>query len=170
MFKWLFGSKDSGANTGSAEIVVVSRKVKATPEQAFAAFVDKFDSWWPRDRTWGKDRLAEIGIEPKLRGTCFERTTDGAISVWGTVLSLQRPEHIVIAWQIKADRTPEPTAGTASRVDIRFVAIDPETTEVVVVHRDFPRHGDGWQAYRTAMGAKTGWPRLIELYGKAVGG
>ena len=86
------------------------------------------------------------------------------------MLSFQRPEHIVIAWQISPNRSPEPSEATASRVDARFVVIDPQTTEVVVVHRDFPRHGEGWQAYRAAMGAKTGWPRLIDLYAKAVGG
>jgi hypothetical protein len=37
----------------------------------------------------------------------------------------------------------------------------------VVVHRDFPRHGDGWEKYRQAMAAKSGWPMLIDAYTRA---
>ena len=38
----------------------------------------------------------------------------------------------------------------ASRVDVRFVAADDgKATEAVIVHRDFPRHGDGWEAYKS---------------------
>jgi hypothetical protein len=174
VLKWLFGSKEADAApevSGNKELLVVSQKVAGTPERAFAVFVDEFDRWWPRDYTWGKDKLAEIGIEPKIGGKCFERTTDGALAVWGTVLSIQRPSHIVIAWQVKADRTAEPDERTASRVDVRFVAVEGEgVSDVVVVHRDFPRHGDGWEAYRTRMASKEGWPRLIQLYAKAVGG
>jgi hypothetical protein len=174
VLKWLFGSKEADAApevSGNKELLVVSQKVAGTPERAFAVFVDEFDRWWPRDYTWGKDKLAEIGIEPKIGGKCFERTTDGALAVWGTVLSIQRPSHIVIAWQVKADRTAEPDERTASRIDVRFVAVEGEgVSDVVVVHRDFPRHGDGWEAYRTRMASKEGWPRLIQLYAKAVAG
>ena len=56
MFKWLFGKKDEDAaasSGGTAEIVVVTRKVKATRAEAFASFVDKLGTWWPRDLTWG---------------------------------------------------------------------------------------------------------------------
>ncbi len=142
MFKWLFGNKDGGTTAGgTAETVVVSRKFKATPEKAFAAFVDAFDTWWPRDK-----------------------------KAWGTVLSIHRPEHIVVAWQIGPKGALESSEATSSRLDIRFVALDPETTEVIVVHRDFPRHGDGWQAYRASMAAKAGWPQIMEAYAKALSG
>ena len=171
MLKWLFGKKDETAEVGgTAEIIVINRRVKATPERAFAVFVDEFDRWWPRDLTWAQDNLDTIGIEAKIDGLAYERDKSGKTSTWGKVLSLKRPEHIVFAWQIKADRTPEADERTASRVDVRFVAVDPETTDVVVVHRDFPRHGEGWQSYKSAMASKKGWPRLIDAYAKAVAG
>lgn len=170
MFKWLFGGKGPAVapSGGNAEIVVVARKVNATREAAFAAFVDRLGTWWPRDLTWAGANLVEIGVEPKMGGRAFERAAGGTVQVWGTVLSVLRPEHIVIAWQIKMDRSPEPSPATASRIDVRLVALDPETTEVVIVHRDFPRHGEGWEAYRAAMGGKDGWPRLIGLYAKSL--
>lgn len=170
MFKWLFGQKQVPATGGSKDLLVVTRTVPAPAERAYAVFVDELNTWWPRDTTWGGDRLAEIGIESKPNGRCYERTEDGAESVWGTVLTMTRPDHIVIAWQIKPDRTPETNEAAASRVDVRFVEQSPGTTEVVLVHRDFPRHGEGWEKYRNTMAAAKGWPRLMDLYANAVGG
>jgi len=174
MFKWLFGKRNDGGAPqqagGTGEVVVVSRTVPVARAEAFAAFVDRMGSWWPRDYTWSGDRLATFGVEPRINGRAYETDTSGTSRTWGTVLSLERPTHIVIAWQIAANRDPELGEATSSRVDIRFAEVDPQTTEVVVVHRDFPRHGDGWQAYRSRMAGKTGWPRLIELYAKSVGG
>lgn len=171
MFKWLTGkTREQAAGGGGKDLLIVSRTVQVPVEGAFAGFVDRFNDWWPRERTWGGDKLAEIGIEAKSGGRCFERTSDGAESVWGTVLSVARPSHIVLAWQIKADRTPVDNEAAASRVDVRFVETNPGATEVVLVHRDFARHGEGWEAYRTTMAAAKGWPRLMDFYAKAVGG
>jgi uncharacterized protein YndB with AHSA1/START domain len=164
MFKWLFGKSEDKASAtgGTPEIVVVSRKVNAPREEAFAAFVDRFDAWWPRERRAGGGTL---NVEPRYNG----RVTESGDPV-GTVLSFNRPEQIVIAWQIGPDGRREPNEGSASRIDVRFVALDPRTTEVVVVHRDFPRHGDGWQGYRAEMGGKAGWPQIIEAYARTAGG
>jgi uncharacterized protein YndB with AHSA1/START domain len=170
MWKSLFGRKEKTSVGGNAELIMISRKVDAPPERAFEVFVDRLGDWWPRDYTWGGDSLETIAIEANINGRCYERASDGSESVWGTVLTVDRPNHIVIAWQIKPDRTPEPSEGTASRVDVRFVSDESGATDVVVVHRDFPRHGDGWQSYKDNMAAKNGWPRLIDLYAKAVSG
>jgi uncharacterized protein YndB with AHSA1/START domain len=168
MFKWLFGGKDkAGEATGPAELLVIERSVEAPVERAFAVFVDEIGSWWPREYTWAKDNLEEIGIEAKVDGHCYERRQDGSISVWGTVLTIARPEHIVFSWQIDADRSPVENVALASRVDVRFVAASPETTDIVLVHRDFPRHGPGWQKYRANMASRSGWPALLNRYDKA---
>ena len=171
MFKFLFGRKEKVADTsGPAELLVIERKVEAPLERAFEVFVDRLGTWWPRDYTWAKDNLEEIGIEAKVDGHCFERSKDGARAVWGTVLTFARPHHIVFTWQIGFDRSAEPNIALASRVDVRFVAPTPETTDVLLVHRDFPRHGAGWQKYRSNMASKSGWPKLLDLYVKAASG
>jgi uncharacterized protein YndB with AHSA1/START domain len=84
------------------------------------------------------------------------------------VLTFARPHHIVFTWQIDFDRSPVPNLSLASRVDVRFTAPTPETTDVLVVHRDFPRHGPGWQKYRSNMASKSGWPKLLDAYVAAV--
>jgi uncharacterized protein YndB with AHSA1/START domain len=171
MFKWLLGSKDKppGAEvSGPPELIVVEDTVDAPVERAFEVFVERLGSWWPREYTWAKDNLAEIGIEPKYEGKCYERSKDGAETLWGTVLTVARPEHIVFAWQINADRSAEPNIALASRVDVRFAPAGSEKTSIVLVHRDFPRHGAGWQKYRSNMAGKSGWPRILEHYKRAV--
>jgi uncharacterized protein YndB with AHSA1/START domain len=170
MFKWLSGKKQEPTADGGKDLLVVSRTVPVPVERAFAAFVDQFNTWWPRDHTWAGDDLAEIGIEATAGGRCFERTKDGTETVWGTVLTVARPHHIVFAWQIGPNREAEANEAAASRVDVRFAESDSGTTDVILVHRDFPRHGEGWEAYRTAMAAAKGWPRLMDLYTRTAGG
>ena len=169
MFKSLFRRKEKSAQaSGPAELLVIEQTVDAPIERAFAIFVDEFGSWWPREYTLSKDNLEEIGIDAKYDGHCFERGKDGAIAIWGTVLTVARPDHIVFAWQLNADRSPIENVALASRVDIRFVAATPQTTNVLLVHRDFPRHGPGWQEYRSNMASRSGWPKLIDHYANAV--
>jgi uncharacterized protein YndB with AHSA1/START domain len=171
MFKFLFGRKEKVADTsGPAELIVIERKVNAPIERAFAVFVDEIGSWWPREYTWAKDNLAEIGIEAKVDGHCYEKSKDGSVAVFGTVLTFARPHHIVFAWQIGSDRSPEPNIALASRVDVRFTSPSPEATDLLLVHRDFPRHGQGWQKYRSNMASTSGWPRILDLYVAAAKG
>ena len=171
IFKALFGRKeDSSGPTvgGTKDLLTLNQTVDAPPERAFQIFVDGFDGWWPREYTWGRDKLAEIGIEPKMGGRCFERLEDGSEQVWGKVLAFDRPHHIVIAWQISPDRTPEDSDATASRVDVRFSPGPDGKTNVLVVHRDFFRHQGDWEKYRNDMASKKGWPLIIAAYAKAV--
>lgn len=174
IFKALFGRKEAAAPAaevgGSKELLTLSRKVDADPERAFTVFVDEMNRWWPRDYTWAGDRLETIGIEPRYNGRCYERTRDGGMSTWGTVLAFDRPRHIVIAWQITPDRKPEENQAAASRVDIRFADDGAGKCDLLLVHRDFFRHGEGWEKYRNDMAARNGWPRLIEAYVKALSG
>lgn len=168
MFGWLFRRHRKAAPAeGEAELVIVKATVDVGPERAFALFVDEIDRWWPRDCTWAREKLARIGIEPRIDGACFEIDKNGTRAVWGTVLTLRRPEHIVFTWQIRADRSAEPNPAAASRVDVRFTAAGDSLTEVIIVHRDFPRHGEDWRDYRRQMAAPAGWPRLISLYAEA---
>ncbi len=174
MFKWLFGNKgDSGASSevsGTKDLISISRRVDVAPARAFEIFVDEFARWWPRDYTWARDKLKEIKIDARMNGRCVEIDNDGNQAVWGQVLAVDRPNHIVIAWQIRPDRTIEPSEAQASRLDIRFSEPEPGKTDVLVVHRDFFRHGEGWEKYRADMATKQGWPMIMEAFAGAVSG
>ena len=175
MFGWLFGKKKDGGGAAAGveeqrELFTLGRTVDAPIERAFEVFVDRIGTWWPRENTWAGDQLEAFLIEPRYGGRALERRKDGSVEVWGKVLAFDRPRHIVIAWQIRPDRLPEPEEGGSSRVDVRFTARDDGKTEVMLVHRDFPRHGEGWEKYKSQMAGKDGWPRLLDLYAGAVRG
>ena len=160
IFKALFGRKEHAVrcqgrrHQGSAHPHTdASTRRSSAPSRSSSTSSNR---WWPRDYTWGKENLATIGIEPTMGGRCFERAKDGGEQVWGTVLAVDRPNHIVIAWQIIADRTPEDSDATSSRVDVRFSPTDAGKTDVLVVHRDFFRHGGDWEKYRNDMAGEEG--------------
>ncbi|MEK7284347.1 MAG: hypothetical protein AAB114_00630 [Chloroflexota bacterium] len=73
-------------------------------------------SWWPRQNTWARDNLDTIVIEAKYGGRAYERAKGGGDQVFGKVLTLDRPGHIVFTWQIRPDRSPEPEEALASCV------------------------------------------------------
>jgi uncharacterized protein YndB with AHSA1/START domain len=171
IFKALFGRKDSASSPqvgGTKDLLTLTQSVNVPVARAFEVFVDEFDRWWPRDATWGKDKLDRISIEPKMGGGCTERLKDGTESVWGKVLAFDRPNHIVIAWQISPERKPEESEATASRVDVRFTPGAAGGTTVLLVHRDFFRHQGDWEKYRNEMASKKGWPYLMGCFAKAV--
>ncbi len=170
MWKSLFGRSKGPQVGGNKELLTISTEVAADAESAFGMFVDNLNTWWPRDLTWSGDDLQEIGIEARIGGQCYEAKKDGTRLVWGSVLALSRPKLLVIAWQIAPDRTAIDNEAIASRVDLRFSDTDDGGSIVLVVHRDFPRHGDGWEKYREDMAGAKGWPLLIERYRAAVSG
>lgn len=172
IFKALFGGrkdKDAPEVGGTKELMTLTRKLPVPAERAFAVFVDEIGRWWPRERSWAKDSLDTMVIEPRYGGRCLERSKDGSTAVWGTVLAFERPNHIVFSWQIAPSGAPEAGEGSSSRVDVRFAADGPDATNLLLVHRDFFRHGDGFEAYRQEMASKKGWPSLVEAYVKALG-
>ena len=166
MFKSLFGGKkpEGFEVGGTKDLLTISFTLPSDPEASFAAFVDDFGAWWPRDYTWAGESLAEIGIEARSGGACFETGKDGARQIWGTVLTIERPHHMVLAWQISPDRNPVELEAAASRVDVRFTPGEDGGTMMLLVHRDFPRHGDGWEAYRGQMAGAKGWPKILEAF------
>src|SRR5690606_18057354 len=132
-----------------------------TRDAAFELFVDRFAEWWPKDYTFSGDNLQDIGMEPMLGGACYEQTRGGHRMIWGTVLSIERPLYIRLAWQISPDRRPIADPAAASRVMVTFWDAG-TTTRLELVHSEFVRHGDGAEAYRQALAAPEGWPYCLE--------
>ncbi len=130
-------------------------------EAAFDLFVDGFNGWWPRDHAASGDDLAEIGIEPQLGGACYEQTKSGQRIKWGTVLSIERPLYVRIAWQIGPNGQVAADPATASRVMVAFRA-GHDGTIVELSHSEFLRHGVDGEAYEAQMASPGGWPACLE--------
>lgn len=115
--------------------VYVALRVGASPERAFAAFVDEIGDWWRPDALFQTTprppgRLAfEVGdggrlTETLANGKVFEI---GRISVWDP------PRRLIFSWR-QASFPPD----LETEVEVTFESVGGET-RVGIVHRGFDR-------------------------------
>ncbi|HEX4964828.1 MAG TPA: SRPBCC family protein [Thermoanaerobaculia bacterium] len=138
--------------------------VKAPVERAFKVFTEGFDSWWPRSHHIGKSPLAEEVLELRVGGRCYGRCIDGSECDWGSILVLEPPHRLVLAWQITTQWQFEPDLAKSSEVEVRFTPQDDGSTRVELEHRHLDRHGLGADAVRAAIDSPNGWGGILALY------
>ncbi|WP_420411786.1 SRPBCC family protein [Roseibium sp.] len=129
--------------------------------KAFKLVVDHPELWWtsPFKKTRG-ERL-DVSIDPFIGGACYQLDGNGQQQVWGTVLSIEEPLYLRIAWQVSqaGEQIADPAA--ASRVMINFREAS-EVTRLEVVHSKFLRHGESGGDYMREMMQPDGWPRILK--------
>ncbi|GAA0778011.1 hypothetical protein E1180_17425 [Roseibium denhamense] len=127
-------------------------------DEAFELVVDNLETWWtsPFEEAGPMD----AGIEPFAGGVCYEIGSSGRRRIWGTVLSMQKPLYIRLAWQVSAGKEQIPDPATASRVMISFRAVG-QATRIEIIHSEFLRHGQDGADYLSEMRGRNGWPRMI---------
>jgi len=139
-------------------------------EQAFSLFVDRPGLWWSSPfRKRGQDHEkgdVEVGIEPFAGGSCYEINGDGRRWIWGTVLSIETPLYIRLAWQISQEGEQIADPAAASRVMVNFRQAG-EMTRLEIIHNEFLRHGENGTDYSKRMRQSEGWPRIVERLQKA---
>jgi uncharacterized protein YndB with AHSA1/START domain len=141
--------------------------VDAPLERAFSVFTDGIDSWWPREHTIGDAALKEMVLEPRAGGRAYGIGVDGSESDWGRVLEFERPNRIVVSWDINLAWTHELDHARASEFEVRFIPDGPDRTRVELEHRHLERHGDGWESMRDAVGSPNGWQGGLDLFAGA---
>jgi uncharacterized protein YndB with AHSA1/START domain len=152
----------------TTDVVTQSVLVPLDPEAAYALFVERFDSWWPRDgHHIGEGELAEVAIEQRAGGRWYERTADGSECDWGYVRELDPPNRILLAWHLNPQFDFDPDPDKATQVEVLFHA-EEHGTRVTLEHRGFHVHGDAGAAMRDAVGGEGGWSGLLALYRAAV--
>ena len=153
--------------------------------RAFELLVDSPETWWPSwsafcadDMADAKDRVAAgnsksglngqkgstlVSIEPYPGGACYETVPDGSRIIWGTVLSVEKPLYIRLAWQVSFAGKPVMDPAAASRVVISFRSAG-DGTLIELIHSDFIRHGDRAEICYSRMASERGWPALLERF------
>ena len=153
--------------TQTTEAVTQSVLVPLAPDKAFELFTDRFSDWWPKDSHHIADAdAADVFLEPREGGRWYERSEDGQECDWGRVLQVDRPNRILLAWQLtpQFDFDPDPAHGT--EVEVTFDA-EESGTRVTLEHRGFEVHGEAGAAMRESVGGEGGWASLMELYKNA---
>ncbi len=128
-------------------------------DRVFELLIDRPESWW---LPVFDDQFETVGIDPCPGGACYESAVDGHQKAWGTVLSIEPPLYIRMAWQVSSFGEPLADPAAASRVMISLRQVE-ERTRLELLHSDFIRHGDDAAAVRELMCSEQGWPARLKL-------
>lgn len=129
-------------------------------QKAFELVVDHIGSWWTSVFSPGGTKVRESGIEPHAGGVCYEIDIEGRRRVWGTVLSIEEPLYVRLAWQVSTDGEPIVDPAAASRVMMSFRDAG-EATRLELVHGEFVRHGDSADICYEQVASDDGWRRRL---------
>ena len=145
----------------TATSVQASTVVDAPIEEAFSVFTEGIGTWWPREYNLLEVDIAERIFEPRVGGEVYDRGVDGSECHWARVLAYEPPDRVVISWDIDPRWQIETDPDKTSEVEVRFVSEAPDRTRVELEHRNFDRHGDGWEGLRDQIGSDSGWPGAL---------
>jgi uncharacterized protein YndB with AHSA1/START domain len=144
---------------------VVRELVVAAPlDTCFKTFVEGFGTWWPPEHHIGDRTVVDFLIEPVVGGRCYDVDTDGAECHWGTVLAIEPPHRLVVAWHIQGDWTIDHDPTRQSEVEVTFTPLDPGRTALRLEHGHLERHGDGADGIRHGVGGDGGWTVLVARF------
>lgn len=132
--------------------VLVSLRVKATPQRAFEAFTGEIGQWW-RHNPLFRFTPREPGLlsfEPGPDGRLIETRAGGKVFEIGKVVAWEPGERLVFGWRTFGFAPDQDT-----EVEVRFEAVGDET-RVTVEHR-------GWDAIPADNVARHGFPDGVFL-------
>jgi uncharacterized protein YndB with AHSA1/START domain len=112
--------------------VYVALRVKATPERAFAAFVDEIGDWWrPNTLFQTTPRPGVLSFEPGQDGRLIETRAGGKVFEIGRIITWEPPRKLIFSW-----RQASFPVDLHTEVEVRFEPVGGET-RVSIEHRGF---------------------------------
>jgi uncharacterized protein YndB with AHSA1/START domain len=119
--------------------VYVALRVRATPERAFAAFVEEIGAWWRPNGLFQTTPRApgRLSFEPGEGGRLIETLESGKVFEIGQILAWEPPGRLLFTW-----RQANFPQGLRTEVEVRFEAVGAET-RVSVEHRGFDQVPEG---------------------------
>lgn len=132
--------------------VLVSLRVKASPERAFEVFVGEIGLWWKSNELFPFTRRSggRLAIEARLGGRFTETYADGTEFEIGRVTTWEPGARLALTWRQETFAPDQET-----RVDVRFERAG-DQTRVTVEHH-------GWDAIPDEHVARHGFPNAIFL-------
>ncbi len=151
----------------AATTIRASVVVEASLEHAFSVFTEQIGTWWPKEHHLVEGELEEMVFEPRVGGNIYDREVGGRETRWARVLAYEPPNRLVFSWDLSSQWQLESDHARTSEVEVRFVADGPARTNVELEHRNLDHHGEGWEAFRDALGSPDGWPMELNAFAKA---
>ena len=138
--------------------IVRTIEVPCSQADAFDVFVNDMPAWWPLGRfsmsAKGKTVAQSLRVEAKSGGKIVEVGHDGTEHLWGTIRTFQPNDYLSMDFHMGTP--PE----SATLVEIRFTALEPERTRVQLTQSNWEAAGDMANMLRGGYG--TGWAVIFE--------
>jgi uncharacterized protein YndB with AHSA1/START domain len=146
--------------------ILLSLRVKATPQRAFDVFVKEIAAWWQPNMLFRFTPGApgKLAFEPCAGGRFTESLADGSVFEIGRIVAWEPPSRLAFTW-----RQAGFSASEVTEVEVRFEPRG-EATQVTVEHRGWDtiaqthvarhtmpdamflqRHGEHWQNVLSAF-------------------
>jgi len=130
--------------------------------RAFDVFVN-MTAWWPLGtHTVGESPAQAAIVEPRVGGRWFSIDKFGDEDDIGRVLVYDRPERIVLSWEISHDFRYDPSFQT--EIEVRFVAESASRTRVELVHGRFDTYGPRSEAQLVLFEGEDAWTYVLVRY------
>jgi activator of Hsp90 ATPase-like protein len=133
--------------------------VRCDAAHAFTTWTERATSWWPPEHTVSHDSSARIVFEPRRGGRIYERTGEGREIDWGRIVEWDPPRRLRYLWHIATE------PANATDVDIRFLPVSRDETQVEIEHGGWDRLGELGAPWRDANVA--GWDGVLPSYQNA---
>jgi activator of Hsp90 ATPase-like protein len=140
--------------------------VQAAQETAWRVFTEKMGVWWPLAYyKIGKANAVDAVIEPHIGGRWYERSDDGSICQWGSVLVWEPHSLLVLSWDISAGWQYDRTVKT--EIEAPFSADRSDRTRVELEHRHLDRYGARRDEMRRIFDTEGDLGKLLEAFAHA---
>jgi len=137
-------------------------EVNAPQAKAFEAFTSRMHDWWPRGHSIVRDgERVDIVIEPREGGRWYERSSTGAEINWGRVAVFDRPNRVLLVWQLTGEFNFD--ADFETHVEVRFTPDGESRTVVEFEHHDLDRYADP----KIPAMMDEGWGEILRAFAAA---
>lgn len=143
-------------------------EVALAPAAAFELFVARIGDWWIKSHSLTTSGQRAVTIERHPGGRWYETGHEGEERDWGHVIEIDPPRRILLAWQLDATWTFDPTLIT--EVEVIFTALVTGGTSVTLEHRKLEAFGDKAAETAASLGSDTGWAGLLVAYAALASG
>jgi hypothetical protein len=143
-------------DSDSLDVIQKTITVRCDLEQAFRAWTEQIDAWWPKGHSRSGDPRTTVVLERRLGGRLYERTPAGVEHAWGQVIAWDSPRHFALHWYLGSS-PDQPT-----RVEVHFSALANGDTRVDLVHQGPELIGELWG--RTKAVFDVAWTHVLRAY------
>lgn len=122
--------------TAALPPILKSIEVARPVREAFDLFTVDMARWWPlASHSVGGEDAKWCGIEGRVGGRVYERTTAGVEHEWGTVTIWEPPHRAAFTWH------PGQPAEPHTDIEVRFTATADGRTRIELEHRNWEAIG-----------------------------